>query len=392
MTAEEIKNRIAETPDAVPFLKRIVQHARSRDLLPKRIILGQESNDTAIFRLLNWVLSGRCLIENGKYVVTLPESMRPATYWRPLVEAIGIEEKPDTTALATALESDTIKRLKLIFHREKEFIESLGRDGTIQKFVGTDKDKATQYLKVFEAYATLKMQDCTTLSQLGSTIFNDSKALRAGSLLSQLDKLLRTAYDHPDTSTAELHASCGIIDNPYTSHVIVFAPFSYVTGDGVEYDHPKKLFENGQATVLPWETVQRIREVKSAAPLKLITSENAAPFLRLVREGITSLYTEGYPNTSVRVLLRRFSDTGASVEHFGDTDLDGYRIAEQISRIIRLDGLYNSCRVPTLPHKELTEQQKQRLSAFIKQHPDFCFISELRHTLECGWVEQEAWC
>ena len=392
MTSEEIKIKLLGVPDAVPLLKRIVQHARSRELLPKRIILGQESNDTAIFRLLNWILSGRCLVENRKYVVTLPESMRPATYWRPLVEAIGFEEKPNTAALATALEINTIKRLKLMFHGEKELIENLRRDGTIRKFVGTDKDKATQYLNVFEAYATLKKYDCTTLSQLGSDIFNDSKALRAGALLAQLDKLLRIAYDHPDIPTSELHENCGIIDNPYTSHVIVFAPFSYTTNDGIEYDHPQKLFENGQATVLPWETVQRIREVKSLAPLKLVSSENAAPFLRLTREGIPSLYTEGYPNTSVRVLLRRFSEVGASVEHFGDTDLDGYRIAEQISRVIRLDGLYNSGRVSILPHKDLTAAQKQRLTSFIEQHPDFRFINELRHTLESGWVEQEASC
>ncbi len=390
MTSEEIKIKLLGVPDAVPLLKRIVQHARSRDLLPKRIILGQESNDTAIFRLLNWILSGRCLIENGKYVVTLPESMRPATYWHPLVEAVGFEEKPDTAALATALEINTIKRLKLMFHGEKELIESLRDDGIIRKFVGTDKDKATQYLKVFKAYTTLKTYDCTTLSQLGSDIFNDSKALRAGSLLAQLEKLLRTAYDHPDIPTAELHESCGIIDNPYTSHVIVFAPFSYTTDDGIEYDHPQRLFESGQATVLPWETVQRIREVKSLVRLKLVTSENAAPFLRLVREGIASLYTEGYPNTSVRVLLRRFSEVGGSVEHFGDTDLDGYRIAEQISRVIRLEGLYNHGRVCTLPHKDLTAVQKQRLTSFIEQYPDFRFVNELHHTLECGWIEQEA--
>lgn len=390
MTAEEIKTKISEIPEATQFLKRIVRHATTKELLPRRIVLGNDSNKKALFELLNRLLSGRCFIEKGKYVVKLPEDMRAAAYWRPLVDAIGIEQKIDSAAIITTLETDTIKRLKIMFPDEKAVIENLARDGTIRKFIGIDKEKATQYLKVFEAYTVLKQQECTTLSQLGSDTFNDSKALRSGSLLAQLDKLLRIAYEHPDLPTVELHENCGIIDNPYTSHVIVFAPFSYITANGIEYDHPAKLFQNKQAIVLPWETVQQIREIKCSGALKLITSENAAPFLRLVREGIPSLYTEGYPNTAVRVLLRRFSEVDGSVEHFGDTDLDGYRIAEQISRAIRLEGLYKSDRVSALPHRALTEQQKQRLITFIAQHPDFPFIPELHHTLQYGWVEQEA--
>ncbi len=390
MTVKEIKTKISEIPEAEQFLKRIVRHATTKELVPRRIVIGNDPNDKALFDMLNRLLSGRCFVERGKYVVKLPEDMREAAYWRPLVDAIGVEKKIDSATIITALETDTIKRLKIMFRDEKTVIESLAKDGTIRKFIGTDKDKATQYLKLFKAYTVLKRQECTTLSQLGSDTFNDSKALRSGSLLAQLDKILRTAYEHPDIPTAELHENCGIIDNPYTSHVIIFAPFSYITENGVAYDHPAQLFQNGEATILPWETVQQIREIKCSDALKLITSENAAPFLRLVRKGIPALYTEGYPNTSVRVLLRRFNEVGGSVEHFGDTDLDGYRIAEQISRIIPLDGLYKSERVSTLPHRELTEPQKQRLTTFIEQHPDFRFIPQLHHTLAYGWVEQEA--
>jgi len=390
MTVEEIKTKVSEIPEAEQFLRKIVRHATSKDLLPRRIVIGNDPNNKALFELLNRLLSRRCFVEKGKYVVKLPEDMRKAAYWRPLVDAIGIENKIESATIITALETDTIKRLKIMFNGEKALIESLAGDGIIRKFIGTDKDKAIQYLKIFKAYIVLKQQKCTTLSQLGSDTFNDSKALRSGSLLAQLDKLLRTAYEYPDLPTVELHENCGIIDNPYTSHVIIFAPFSYITKNGMAYDHPTKLFQNGQATVLPWETVQQIREIKCSDVLKLITSENAAPFLKLVREGIPTLYTEGYPNTSVRVLLQRFSEVDGSVEHFGDTDLDGYRIAEQISRMIRLDGLYKSDRVSTLPHKALTEPQKQRLTTFIEQHPDFPFIPELHHTLEYGWVEQEA--
>lgn len=390
MTTDEIKARISESPEALQFLRRIVRYAKSDERLPPRIVLGDDSGDQALLALVNRILSGRCFSEKGKYIVKLPDDMRSPAYWRPLVEAIGNEEKPDIGAVTARLASDTVKRLKIMFHGKNDLINCLSEDGTIRKFIGTDQDKASQYLKVFGAYEALNREECTTLSQLGSDVFNDSKALRSGARLAQLDKILRTAYDQPDISTADLHDICGIVDNPYTSHVIVFAPFTFVSDEGVEYDHPKTLFEHGQATVLPWETVKRICTIKSLEPLKLITSENAAPFLKLVIQGTPSLYTEGYPNTSVRVLLQRIGEAEGSVEHFGDTDLDGYRIAEQISRVIKFEGLYNAGRVSTLPHKELTETQKKRLSTFIEQHPDFRFIDELRHTLEGGWVEQES--
>ena len=389
MTAEEIRTRISETPGALQFLRRIVRHAASKEQIPPRIVLGNETNDKALLALFNRILSGRCFIEKGKYIVKLPESMRPVSYWRPLIEAIGTEQTPNPAAIATKLASDTVKRLKLMYPDERALIDTLDNDGTVRRFVGADQAKAAQYLKIFETYTTLNRDACITLSQLGSDVFNDSKVLRSGALLAQLDKILRTAYDQPDISATELHTICGIVDNPYTSHVVIFAPFSYVTDDGGEYDHPKRLFEHGQAVVLPWETVKTIRTIKLPAPLKLVTSENAAPFHNLVRQGIPCLYTEGYPNTSVRVLLRRISEADGSIEHFGDTDLDGYRIAEQLSRVITLESLYNADKVASLPHKKLTEAQTQRLTAFINQHPDFRFIKELRHTLLFGWVEQE---
>jgi len=389
MTAEEIRTRISEIPDAERFLRRIVRHAKSEKPVPPRIVLGNETNDKALLTLFNRILSGRCFVEKGKYIVKLPESMRSASYWRPLIAAIGTEPTSNTAAIATKLASDTIKRLKLMYPDERALIDTLDNDGTVRRFVGADQAKAAQYLKVFETYTALNRDACTTLSQLGSDVFNDSKALRSGALLAQLDKILRTAYDQPDLSATELHTICGIVDNPYTSHVVIFAPFSYVTDDGGEYNHPKKLFEHGQAVVLPWETVKTIRTIQSPAPLKLVTSENAAPFHNLVRQGVPCLYTEGYPNTSVRVLLRRIAEAGGSIEHFGDTDLDGYRIAEQLSRIITLESLYNADKVAALPHKKLTGPQAERLTAFINQHPNFRFIEALQHTLQFGWVEQE---
>jgi hypothetical protein len=358
--------------------------------MPPKIVLGPISMDKTIESTLGKILSNRCFQENGKYILKLPVGMLSPSYWQPLVEAVGYEEKPDLSSMATGLAKETAKRLKIIYPGEKELIVDLEESECIRGYVGTDPGKASLYLKIFAAYAALRQQESTTLSQLGSNIFNDSKALRTVALLGQLDKLLRIAHDQPDMPIADLHANCGIIDNPYTSHVVIFAPFCYTTSDGCTFDYPKRLFQAGQAAVLPWETVQRISEVRTEGAISLVSSENAAPFLKLVQAGTPCLYTEGYPNSSVKVLLTHFGNADAHAVHFGDTDLDGYRIAEQISRCITIDGLYNHDRISTLPHKPLSETQRVRLESFIEHHPDFRFKQELQHTLEHGWVEQES--
>lgn len=364
MTAAEIKGLLSQNPDAVRFLKKIVRHAVVDEVMPRKIILGPDLDDKSLFNLLNRVLSGCCFSENGKYTAKLRDEMRSSSYWDPLVEAIGYEPKTDTAAIASALSSETVKRLKILFPDERKVISDLAETGMIRSYVGADKDRSAQYLKVFKAFVKLRHETCTTLSQLGSDVFNDSKALRSGAALSQLDKILRTAYDLPDLSVSELHANCGIVDNPYTSHVVVFAPFRFTTGDGISYDYPHRLFQAGQAAVLPWETVQRIRDIQTDHALTLITSENAAPFLALVKTSSPTLYTEGYPNGAVRVLLHHFDKAGAHAVHSGDTDLDGYRIAEQISRFITFDGLYHEDSVTTLPHKPLSDAPIFRIAGY----------------------------
>ena len=42
-----------------------------------------------------------------------------------------------------------------------------------------------------------------------------------------------------------------------------------------------------------------------------------------------------------------------------------------------------------LPHKPLTEAQRERIERFLARHPDFPYLAELHHTLAYGWVEQE---
>lgn len=389
MTVSEISRHVAAHPASVPFLQRVTRHATGKGPMPARIVLGNDPGDPELLAMLNRILSNHCTPENGKYILKLTEPMRDTAAWQLLTEVVGLPA-PNISRDETTLATVTAKRLRLLFPDERPLIDTLESDGTLRRFIRSDTTRAAQYLKLFEASISLKHRQAVTLSQLGSDIFNDSKALRSGPLLSELDRILRAANDQPDLDTDALRAACGIIDNPYTSHVTVCAPFSFITDDGACYDFPQHLFQARQAVVLPWETVRRIRSVRIESGQRLVTSENAAPFLRLTENGLPALYTGGYPNTPVRVLLGHFATAGAVVEHFGDTDLDGYRIADQIAGLMPFGGFFRHERLKGLPHKPLTESQRARLAAFIARHPDSRFIRQLQHTLAHGWAEQES--
>lgn len=389
MNADDLQARLAQQPDLVPYLARIVRHAATTERLPRRIVLGLTTGSSDRLDRLNRLLSGRCLVERGKVILALSEPLRAAALWRPFVEAIGYAPRPDSAAQAAALARETAKRLRLLHPDERPLVDALVATGVLRRFIGADRGRADISLKLFAAYRRLRDTPGLSLSQLGSDCFNDSKALRGGAWLAQLDRMLRLACDQPDLPPAALHAHCGLIDNPYTSHAIVFAPFSFHAGAAGRFDFPRALFAAGQAAVLPWETIQRIERIELDAPPRLVTSENAAPFLDWVRAGVPALYTEGYPNSAVRVLLRHFAAAGATAEHAGDSDLDGYRIAAQIGQSIPVAGLLPRGGVAHLPHKPLNEVQRERIECFIARHPDFTYLAELRHTLAHGWVEQE---
>ena len=229
-----------------------------------------------------------------------------------------------------------------------------------------------------------------TLSELGAKYFNDSKALRSGPLLPLLEHLLRLQAGNPSDDATTLFNSCGIIENPYTTHVVVFAPFAYRAHDGVWLDWPHRLWQRGEAAILSWKTVRSLLALRFEEPCRtLVTSENAAPFHRLVETRRPALYTEGYPNAAVKTLLRRFAEAGADALHWGDTDLDGYRIAEQVSRTIATT-LFPPPMDPANTHLlRLDHEQRRRLAQYIEDHPEFPYFAELRHTLAHGWLEQE---
>lgn len=394
MTTSFWQERLERCPALRPWLTRAAKRAVSGNAnMPAVITLGDVPEDKAVRRALEEIFPG-CRELNGRLKVRLDETMRECSRWQPLAELLGLaplphqaQETPETRL------ARTLQRLKLLYPGDRAFIDALREDALLKRLFKASAAASEELTALYDALVYLRDAPAgMTLSELGAKFFNDSKLLRGGPLRQQLEHLLRLQGNEPYDDTDALLNACGIIENPYTTHAVVFAPFAYRTCDGAWLTWPHDLWQRGEAAILTWRTVRTIVEVRFAEPCGIIvTSENAAPFHRLVETGRAALYTEGYPNAAVKTLLRHFAQAGASALHWGDTDLDGYRIAEQIARAIPT-RLYLPPGFTDSLHRKLlrlTDEQRRRLGAFIESHPDFLFLDDLRHTLAHGWLEQE---
>jgi hypothetical protein len=388
MTSSYWQERLERCPAMRPWLLRAARRAAAGETLPATLTLGDVPEDKAVRRELEELFPG-CREQNGRLKVRLDEVLREPTRWQPLADLLGVRPPPPAPSDSPeALLSRTLQRLKLLHPDDTAFIGTLGRSDPLRRFFRSAPSAPDDLVALFDARAALRTAAAgLTLSELGAKCFNDSKALRNGPLRQQLEHLLRLQADHPDDDTAGLFRACGIIENPYTTHVVVFAPFAYRTHEGAWLDWPRCLWLRGEAAILSWKTVRALTAIRFEEPCPtLVTSENAAPFHRLVETRRASLYTEGYPNAAVKTLLRHAAQTGATARHWGDTDLDGYRIAEQIGRCIPTALVAPP---PSTRLLRLTHDQHRRLSRFLDDHPDFPYLFELRHTLAHGWLEQE---
>lgn len=385
------QERLDRCPAMRPWLLRAARRAVSGQPLPATLTLGDIPEEKAVRRALEELFPG-CREENGRLKARLDSAQRDPARWLPLAALLGVKpEAPKPPVTPEVLLSQTLQRLKILHPSDSGLIATLGRSDQLARHFKTSPQAPETLVALFDALVSLRTAPAgVTLSELGAKCFNDSKALRNGPLLQLLEHMLRLQAGNPTDDATTLFNSCGIIENPYTTHVVVFAPFAYHTHDGAWLDWPHRLWQRGEAAILSWKTVRALTAVRFEEPCRtLVTSENAAPFHRLVETRRPALYTEGYPNAAVKTLLRRFAQAGADALHWGDTDLDGYRIAEQVTRAIATT-LFPPPMDPANAHLlRLTHEQRHRLTQFIDGHPDFPFLAELRNTLAHGWLEQE---
>ena len=329
---------------------------------------------------------------DGRVRVLVPDVLRAPAAWQGVPEALGLG-----AAEATAADpAQTFQRAALL-HGGGAALAEMAATPEIVRFVKS-ADDARAWLALY-GWACRRRRDAgtpVTLSQLGSDLFGDSKSLRTGRLRRQLVLLLSILDGDELADERTLLARFDVVDNPFTTHVTVFAPFTFQLQDGSAWDFPARLFAQGLACQLPLETVDKMTALTwtgSADPL--VTSENAAPFAALVHARTPALYTEGYPNTAVRKLLRLLGAAGVQAVHEGDADLDGLRIAADVRaclpvvRIVAVDVLASADASKGIP---LTAAQQARLAKFLAKTPaDSPLAASSRRLAELGcWYEQEA--
>ncbi len=232
--------------------------------------------------------------------------------------------------------------------------------------------------------------------ELGARFFNDSKAFKQSpSRTARMEQwlLLMENREITEENRRQVWADHDVVDNPTAIKVSLFGPLLY-TKQGREWDWIARLHEQGESATLSWDNLQGIESLKLPKDIPVITCENETPFNTLIREKQPGLiiYTAGYPNSAVRKLIAGLPNSVSSILHWGDSDLDGLRIASIIHRIRPVTlwrcGLEELRRHQAVLHP-LTVEQQQRIEHFLQVHPDYPFRAELQYTLGNGWLEQE---
>ena len=389
------QEHLAREPGLTPYLAVLAQKFVRTGNIPKSIMLGVEPEQPSVQRALAFIF-GKSDRKDGKLVVRLPERLRTAEALQALANCLGIAAELEAThdgALATA-----ILRQGLIYPQYAGLLRELKNSAELTRLFQQPAQAEQRLAGLLRAVAQLEAnRSVITLSQLGATALNDSKALRSGSLLKLLVMMLSRVAEAEGTP-AQVLSRFGVVDNPYTTLVLLYGPVAYEDANGRVWDWPAQLHAAGQAVALTWAQVQGMQKLYPVAPVQgVITSENAAPFHHLVesRSSAICVYTEGYPNAAVRRVLERLAQSGLHAHHWGDTDLDGLRIAECVSHVIPAElqpvphGLAESLKERLIP---LSEVQRRRAGAYLAAHPEFRFREALVDTLQQGWLEQEQTC
>ncbi|MFW5893972.1 MAG: DUF2399 domain-containing protein, partial [Verrucomicrobiota bacterium] len=174
------------------------------------------------------------------------------------------------------------------------------------------------------------------ISELGARFFNDSKALRRGSMRSELLRWLE-AVEPPAEGEGrtpdELLARHGVTENPTSIRVTLFGALRYRVA-GEWFDWPCELRRRGQSVTLSLDNLADLEAAEFRDGPDVVTCENETPFNRLIRDGIEQpvVYTAGFPNSAVRSLLQALP-AETRIRHWGDSDRAGLRIAEILATI-----------------------------------------------------------
>ena len=389
---KDVLNLLGAAPKLRPLVMRWARQAARGEKLPATFSVADLGYDDqqSLERFLH-VTTSRT--RSGRVSGTVPEEMRTPAAWRMVQEALGLAE--NNAAEAT---EDFLSRIQWQMPDAREAIAEFKAMPEVLRYLADAANRPAWRELFVSAWDRTQRRSgrATTLSQLGSDWFNDSKILRSGTLRRQLVLILSAIYGVSADDERSVLAEAGIEENPYTSSVVVSAPFTFRLKDGTYFDYPMKFFMKRLVCQLPLEIVREIDRDSigwKGYDNLVTTCENAAPIARYVEDRSPVVYTEGYPNLAVQGLLKIFARRGLKAVHMGDADLDGLRIAATVDRCIPVERvgaaeiLADPKRLKGIP---LTPSQMVRIDRFLTLHPDFKYADSVRLIRERGcWYEQE---
>jgi hypothetical protein len=368
--------------------RKLVRRIDGEGPLPSEIEVPATPEEWEAIAEVGRILGVAAYQKGRKAVFCIPSERRDPSEWDD-VRAVFAKKEPGDDLI-----EETFRRVRLI--AGADVVETLKADATVVRFLRRGDGAARDFIRMLEwsvgRIAEGAKMSSVTLSQLGADILGDSKSLRAGTRRMVLERVLCAVVGKDaDECGHEAFVQFGIEENPFTSFVMVFAPFSFTLDTGETFRYPAEMFRAGLAVQLPRQTVMRIRNVRLDVR-QIVTSENAAPFETLVREKVPCLYTEGYPNGAVIRLLELFAAQGMTADHAGDGDLDGFLIADRISKAITVRRVIADelAADEALPRRPVSSKARSRWEAYLAEHPDFAHASSLRIAMERGWIEQES--
>ena len=394
MTKERIAAAVDRTPEVKPVLARLAKRAASGKVLPETFSASGLSY--AAQRELEGTLGvvGKRTAD-GRVSFPLSDGLRDPPAWCEALEYFGI----DLHEASIDDNEDVFERLKLLVPDSDWYVDRIASSEEVRRFVSRLENRHDWLILAKGVLERLLggRFPITTLSQLGSDWFGDSKKIRSGTLRRQLVAIYGAILNMSPDDESTLLGGLGIAANPYTSCVTFCAPLTFKIDDET-FDFPLKLYEKRMACQLPLETVLKFTEASWYGSTREITTcENASPFLDLVKGGVPCVYTEGYPNMAVKCLLRHLAAFKLKCTHDGDADLDGFRIAKEVSDCIHVaysrpvKALYWAQRSKTPIGIPLTAEQRKRAEAFLAKDPGGHIATSVSEMLAWGrWIEQES--
>ena len=394
LSKSEIKAAIEKASAVADAVKKLASKVARGVRLPERYsVKNLDYNAQRELERLFGTIGHRT--SDGRFYIPILPIFLERSVWREALEYFGLEKEESDSE-----DEDIFARLKLLEPDLAPLIDALAADDEVVRFVSkaeNRKDWKRLFQSLVERFSSPACGLITTLSQLGSDWFGDSKKLRSGALRRQLVVILAILSDMDREEERLVLEGALIVDNPYTSSVTFSLPVTLIMKDGAVFDYPSSYHTRRMAVQLPLETVVNIERVEwDVKPQTITTSENAAPFANMVAKGAPCVYTAGFPSLAVKVFLNKLSKSGSECIHEGDADLDGFRIAEEIGNCIRLKKVVASDvlkKASLDAGRELTSEQMKRISAFLfnPKYSDYEFADEIQSILKRGrWIEQES--